>query len=58
MIIFIHNHMMDNEFKKHYDAPSTLVFEVKIEGFVCQSILDILDDNGGGMPGGEPAIPF
>ncbi len=55
MIIFIHNHMMDNEFKKHYDAPSTLVFEVKIEGFVCQSILD---DNGGGMPGGEPAIPF
>ena len=45
---------MDNKFKKHYDAPSIQVFEVKIKGIVCQSF----EDNGGGMPGGEPAIPF
>lgn len=39
--------------KELYEAPSTIIVEVKTEGFVCQS-----PGNGGGMPGGEPAIPF
>ena len=39
--------------KEPYDAPSTQVIELKFEGIICQS-----PGNGGGMPGGQPAIPF
>ena len=46
---------MEIKKKELYLSPEVHIFEVKIEGFVCQSILD---DNGGVMPGGEPAIPF
>ena len=42
-----------NQDKLIYEAPTTSVFEVKVEGVICQS-----PGNGGGMPGGEPAIPF
>ena len=42
-----------NQDKLIYEAPTTIVVEVKTEGVICQS-----PGNGGGMPGGEPALPF
>ena len=44
---------MKDENKILYEAPTSVVVEVKTEGMVCQS-----PGNGGGMPGGAPAIPF
>ena len=44
---------INNQDKLFYEAPTTTVIEVKQEGIICQS-----PGNGGGMPGGEPAIPF
>ena len=34
--------------KELYEAPSTLVYEVKIEGVICQSGLNNPDNYGGG----------
>ena len=41
------------EIKKNkdlYEAPSTRVFEVKIEGVICGSLTDPDDYNNGGDP--------
>ena len=36
--------------KEPYEAPSIRVFEVKIEGVICQSLTDPTDYNNGGDP--------
>ena len=44
--------------KKHYEAPATLVFEVKTEGVICQSGLnDPNDYNNGGNPFSTSMMP-
>ena len=42
---------MNTEHKDLYDAPSTQVFEVKIEGVICQSGLENPTDY---LPGSDP----
>ena len=43
--------IMETKHKELYDAPSTRVFEMKIEGVICQSGLDDPTDY---IPGDDP----
>lgn len=39
--------------KRNYEKPTTKVVELRQTGILMYS-----DGNGGGMPGGQPGIPF
>ena len=46
---------METKHKEFYDAPSMLVFEVKIEGVICQSLPEgALPDPNDYIDGGDP----
>ncbi len=47
---------MKREDKTFYEAPSITIVEVKLEGVICQSVLDGLDNPADYFDNGDPFV--